>query len=226
MTGTGQSPRRGLVRALLPGAAILVLMGSLYSYHRESTRLSEQAQSLQEQAEARNLRSRLLGTRVEGLELERLREEGAAGRRERATYHVLWFVDPRSCVRCLDDLSGWRAMAGRSGVWASLVLTGVPRSEGRRIVRNGLPGVGTVLWDPGGSGLGMLSRDETPPPFMLLVLGDEGRVLTAEVGDRRRGCRPDLIENVATLVQALSEPNGSERAVPAAPVWSASNVDR
>lgn len=226
MTGMDDAPRRGLLRALLPGAAIIVLLGSLYSYHRESTRLGEQARALQEQAEARDLRSRLVGTRVQGLEFEPLREEGAAGRREREAYQVLWFVDPRSCVGCLDDLAGWRAMAGRPGVRASLVLTGVPRTEGRRIVRHGLPGAGTVLWDPGGSGLATLSRDETLPPYLLLVLGSDGRVLTAEVGDRRRGCRPDLIENVATLVQALLEPGGSGHPVPAAPVWSASNADR
>lgn len=222
----GGSRRRGLVRTLLPGAAIVVLMGSLFSYHREAARLAERALALEERAEARALRSRLLGTRVEGLELEPLRAAGAEVRGGGDALRVLWLVDPRSCVSCLDDLSAWRATARRPGVRAFVVLTGIPRAEALRVARSGLPDAGPVLWDPGAAGMAALSRSEPAPPFLLLVLGADGQVLAAEVGDRRSGCGPDLLENASALVQALSRPNGSGEAVPPAAVSSSSNADR
>lgn len=92
------------------------------------------------------IRDRLVGTPLPDLML--LDEAGyPAVLSEHGRDAVVWFVAPESCVRCLDGLQEWNALAASSDLATLLVLTGVSRVEGMRIVRGA--GIrGRVFVDP------------------------------------------------------------------------------
>lgn len=213
------------LRSLLPIVAILLLLGGLYSYHQEASRLGEHARSLETEAEARVLRSRLLGRFVDGLEFAVLRD-GERLKGEGAEVRVLWIVNPRTCIGCLMDLSELRKLARRPRVAASLVLTGVTRATAEDVTERAVDHSGRVLWDRDGAQLAALSGDVTPPPYLLLVFSGNSRVLAAEVGNRKTGCEPDLFENLDRLVSALAEGSDSSgRASHRHPLWTALGAD-
>lgn len=197
----------GLPPSLLSTAAILLLIGGLYTYHQETHRLSEQAQTLEESAEARALRMRLLGMRLDDRILTALDRSSPARAGGASRLRILWFVNPGTCVSCLDDLSHWRALNDRSAVRATVILTGIDRRRATEVEGAANFG-GEVLWG-GAHGFtdSLIAGDS--PPFLLLVVGQGGEVLAAEVGDRRTTCGPNVFRALTHLVEAILEDPGS-----------------
>lgn len=207
MTPAGTGGGTGAhLRSVLPVAAIVVLVACVYSYHQETVRLSDRAQALEARAEAHALRGRLVGQRLGDLKLERVRggdraidlESPAGGLR------VLWFVDPRRCVSCLKDPSGWRNLNGKSSVLGTVILTGVDQARAAKVSR-AVNLDGEILRDRGEWSQIAARIGEDPPPYVLLLLGRNGEVLAAEVGDRWTNCEPDVFRRLTALVEALED---------------------
>lgn len=197
----GSADRLGLVRSALPAIAILVLVACVYTYHQELRRLGHAAASLQQEASAHTIRGRLIGQSVGKLSLTALREDKPVVWENGAGLRVLWFVDPRSCVNCLNDFTSWRKLTRNPEVKNTLVLVGVSRARAARMVRKA--GVrSTVWWDEAGSVASNLVGT-SPPPSLIVLLGSDRTVLGAEIGYRRGKCDPEMFTRLAALIETI-----------------------
>lgn len=197
-----------VVRSALPAVAILFLAGALYTYHREARDLSRRAEALQRTAEARVLRSRLIGKELRDASFTDLRGESRPILAGGAPVRVLWFVDPTSCLDCLRDLSGWRALSRAPGVQSSLILMGTDGSMARRVRRGVNLGESDVRWDLDGERtLELVGR--RPPGALALLLGPDRRVLAAEVHGREGSCDWDSFARFVALLEVADEDGGA-----------------
>lgn len=193
-----------VVGTALPAVAILFLVGALYAYHREARDLSRRASALQQRADARALRSRLIGSELPDASFADLRGEWRPIRVAGVPLQVLWFVDPTSCVDCFGDLSGWRALGRHPGVESSLILVRVDRATARRVRQGVNLGETDVRWDGDGQAtLELLGR--RPRGATALVLGPDRRVLAAEVGGQESRCDWKAFARYAALLEVADD---------------------
>lgn len=202
----GGKDRRWLevVRSALPAAAILLLVGALYVYHRQARELSRRANALQEAAEARALRSRLIGKRLPDVSFADLDGRARPVLAGRSRLRVLWIVDPTSCVDCLRDLSGWRALSRHPGLQSSVILLGVDRATARRVRRGVNLGEADVRRDGDGAATRKLAG-RRPARALALLVGPDRRVLAAEVRGPRGGCDWTSLARFIALLEVADE---------------------
>lgn len=186
----------GRARHWAPWVAVLALGVALHGHRSALGRAAGEVERLAPLAERASGRDRLIGA-----DLSRIRLPDPEGRERTlatgAARHLVWFVDPRRCTRCLAELGDWSRVVRSRALEATAVLVGVSAATARRTVRSaGLRG--RVLLDPAGElsrGLGVTER----MPSLYAVLDSTGTVILSEMRAASLTCDWSFPRQVAVL---------------------------
>lgn len=166
----------------LPWVGVVALVGALWAHRSALEGARAQAADLRGPAQRTLVSDRLIGSDLSEARVTTV-DGGEAALHGAEGWHVVWFVDPAECPRCLARTGPWRELVAAPELTGTVVLAGTDGRGARRTRRRaGL--AGRVTADPRGALSASAGLDRTTPA-VFAVLDTGGSVVMAEA--RRAG---------------------------------------
>lgn len=198
----------GRIRAVGPPVVVLTLLAAVAVHRVRLAEAVDVVNTLQDMARRVDMEARLAGQQLPALAGLDLSGDSVAIRTYHPTMRAVWFLAPRECPECAEDLRQWAALARPRVLDVLIVLNGVSLREAR-----------SLLAATGASSIAVVDEASHSRytlglfrPSVKTLISPDGTVALVDARTGTRACDWTFEDQVRSLTAGSAPASGSAAA--------------